>query len=437
MDKDELSQRIVETSPSEWPGAWRSLSVPLERLPDHVRAAVNARIQQAIREKRRKRWWIAGGMGSGLLAAAAALVLYVNLGRSAPSENAAMSAVVLFAAGDVRTQTRALTTGDILRDHETLSVGEGSLCDIQIREAESAMSIRVRSGTQASFSARKSREKTFFIVKVNSGTLAARVQKLGPRESVEFVTPTSVASVRGTKVEIEVAGDGTIKAAVYEGKVHLRLRLPEIDDLPPEVLSESEKLGKIVDTLEKNGVSLDAGQSGTVSAAAVNTLRENPTIKVIIESPDLKQVRDKKQPTKAEIEKAVKSADAALSGTKAEALASSVQESVKAGIAQQALTKPEMDAKLKEIDELLDIEIGRLRDALRAAEAAKERNQQLRDVLMARIEAVLGKPAETVVLTDGTRLRGVVIRVGDMYHVVNAEGRKEVPVGQVDRIEFE
>lgn len=437
MDKDELSQKLVEASPSEWPGAWPVLSVPQEKLPDRVRSVVNARIQQAIREKRRKRLWITGGIGGSVLAAAAALFFYIWIGRPAPSGPMPLSAVVLFAAGDVHTERRGLATGDIIKDGETLSVGAGSVCDLQIRESESTTLLRVRGGTQLSFAGIRTQGRPRVSVKINSGNVTARVNRLSPHEAIQFHTPTTVASVRGTKLEIDVSPDGTVKTTVYEGNVHLRIRLPEIDDLPSDLLSTSEKLSSVAAAVEAAGISVRPGQSASLSPDAANMLGTTTAVKIIIEQPEVKQLRGKTQPSKADVDKAAKSLDEALQSTAVEALVLSVNQSMQQRTQRITINPSESAAKLKEIDELLEIEIGRLRDELRAAEAVKERNQKLREVLMARIEEVLGKPAETVVLTDGTKLRGVVVRVGDAYHVINAEGRKEVPVGQVDRIEFE
>ncbi|MBK6606791.1 MAG: hypothetical protein IPG24_15275 [Leptospiraceae bacterium] len=56
--------------------------------------------------------------------------------------------------------------------------------------------------------------------------------------------------------------------------------------------------------------------------------------------------------------------------------------------------------------------------------------------LMKRIEQIMDKSAETLLLKSGERIQGVIFVEGDKYIVLTPEGRKEFDKEQVQDVEL-
>ena len=55
---------------------------------------------------------------------------------------------------------------------------------------------------------------------------------------------------------------------------------------------------------------------------------------------------------------------------------------------------------------------------------------------MQRIEKLMNKSAETMILKNGTRIRGVVLTAGGQYIVLTPEGRATYPEAEVEGVDF-
>ena len=71
-----------------------------------------------------------------------------------------------------------------------------------------------------------------------------------------------------------------------------------------------------------------------------------------------------------------------------------------------------------------------------AQKAVSTPNPEMRTVQMRRIENIMGKSSETLILTNGTRVQGVVIQQGMDYMVLTPEGRVFYSSAQVQGLEF-
>ena len=96
----------------------------------------------------------------------------------------------------------------------------------------------------------------------------------------------------------------------------------------------------------------------------------------------------------------------------------------------------ELKRKLQEYDEFVA-----RKDAAAAAEPEAQKavstpNPEMRTVQMRRIENIMGKSSETLILTNGTRVQGVVIQQGMDYMVLTPEGRVFYSSAQVQGLEF-
>ena len=98
-------------------------------------------------------------------------------------------------------------------------------------------------------------------LKVWSGTLLSRVQKLQKGSDAKFRTPTALVAVRGTELGLDVAEDGTTDLALYDGKIVVKDFVEESglpqrqDDLLLQILHE---------------VSINAGQGSKIDKEGVS-----------------------------------------------------------------------------------------------------------------------------------------------------------------------
>ncbi len=88
----------------------------------------------------------------------------------------------------------------------------------------------------------------------------------------------------------------------------------------------------------------------------------------------------------------------------------------------------ELSKKLEECKELIAISIEKLSDASTMATGLDERNKTIKEQLLKRLETIMGKPVQTVVLKNGQKIQGVLADTKDQskYTVVTAEGILEV-----------
>ncbi|MCE9596874.1 MAG: hypothetical protein K8S54_02810, partial [Spirochaetia bacterium] len=64
------------------------------------------------------------------------------------------------------------------------------------------------------------------------------------------------------------------------------------------------------------------------------------------------------------------------------------------------------------------------------------RNSVVREQQLKRIEQIMSKSAETLALKNGTKVRGVIIQVGQDYMVLTPEGTQTFAESQVSGMEF-
>ncbi|MCP5500845.1 MAG: FecR domain-containing protein [Leptospiraceae bacterium] len=164
-------------------------------------------------------------------------------------------AVILFAKGKVYVnETRRVRIGDKISDRDILTTQIRSSCELQFLNSESPVVVRLKENT--SFKLNENSGK--YRVEVKSGRAMFNVDKL-KAGSLEVISPTSVAGVRGTKFEVEAPSNGDNKIVTLEGEVSSRLRVQEIENPDTNPASQDPKLKGIIDSLERNKVSVKKG----------------------------------------------------------------------------------------------------------------------------------------------------------------------------------
>ena len=106
--------------------------------------------------------------------------------------------------------------GDLLSSGDELKTGEKSIAVVKFKDNSI---IRVREKAELKLQGETTRGSLSKTVLVNKGTVGFEVQKQ-ENEKFTFTSPTSVASIRGTKGMLETAGTGD-ELIVTEGLVNL------------------------------------------------------------------------------------------------------------------------------------------------------------------------------------------------------------------------
>jgi hypothetical protein len=321
------------------------------------------------------------------------------------------SGIVLFALGEVTVAGKKIKAGDEINTSDMVKTAPKSYLDVQIKDSE--ITFRIKENSEFSFDAKAQADKKVISGNVQAGSVIFNVQKLKATEGFNVKSPTQTAGVRGTKLETSVGGNGITKTNVYEGKVATKMRISELDKLSEEDLRKSANLSKLLDKVDSGETVLDKGQSASIDKKKSEQLVDSAGLKDVISNLDSKNL--------GEIDKKV-------DVTKTEEKLSKV--STNTEVAQ--ISKEEMDAKLKEFDQIAPIDPSKLSDPT----ALEKRNMDIKDASIKKIEAETGKQAETLILKNGNKILGVIYVEGGKYIVITPEGKKEFKASEVDSTEF-
>ncbi len=343
-------------------------------------------------------------------------------------------AVVLFTVGNVMVDKKHASVGDIIQDGTWISVGRRATCDLQMRSTESSVVIRLTDNSKLRFDARKMGEKTGVSLNLEQGRALASIEKLSSNEEIRVVTPAAVASVRGTKFETNVKASGETTTIVVDGKVATRVRIKEVEELPPAVIANSKVLTNVVNNLEEKEVVLEPGKKVTIHAQSGDRLlNEMHGVKEALASDEVMKSKNEK-----------------LSETELAAIGNSVDQKVKdesevksaisgskeIQLESKSVTDPEMKRKRKEYNELIQLNQESMRDDTKVAYAARKRNTENEKQLQKRIETIFNKSSETLILKEGQKIYGVVYQVGQDYEVMTVNGKVLIKGSEVSGFAF-
>ncbi len=368
---------------------------------------------------------------SSLLILAVLTSFHCKKEAAAPAK---ISAIVLFKVGSAMAAGKELAAGDIIRKGTEIVLGPQSILDMQVREADSTVTMRVQANSHFVLDARTGKDGQVISPLLQSGGVLTRVEKMSGKESLEIRTPSAIAAVRGTKFEAQVAADGSSSLQVHEGKVATRPRAAAVENLPPALIEETPQLGALVSTLEKSETVLESGQGTTVSRSAGEKLVRDAGVEGILSQPQIQNLKPDAKPE--DIQKAQAALQTHFASAENQAKARDAAAKPPAAPVPVKIEDTELKRKLQEYDEFVA-----RKDAAAAAEPEAQKavstpNPQMRTVEMRRIENIMGKSSETLILTNGTRVQGVVIQQGMDYMVLTPEGRVFYSSAQVQGLEF-
>ena len=330
------------------------------------------------------------------------------------------SAIVLLAMGDVKVGEKNLQIADRVSENEVISVGEKSLCDIQILGNKSDIVIRMKALSSLTINSKVNESKNITQTILEKGNVLIHVKKLNQNEELRTLTPTVVSSVRGTKYELVIDKTGDTNLFVYEGSIATKQRIPEIENLSSEKIQTSESVKAVLNTIDSKESILEAGNSANISKNQNEKILKETGLGVVLA--DLKKDPSMNIDTKLDVKK--------VSEKLSQFATSDFTPTTK------QLDKNSLEEKLKECEELISIEKEKLQDPSNAKESIQKRNKDQNQSLLKRIETIMGKASETLVLKNGQRYSGVLIELSNSFLVISPEGKKEIPKSEVERTEF-
>jgi hypothetical protein len=369
----------------------------------------------------------------------AALLIVICAGckreEKAPAVKTDVRAAALLVVGDVKSKDRVLKTGDLLHGDDEIRVGAASMVDLQVKGTQATM--RIKENSVVRISALHAAGRKQYTLNVDSGRILVNLPKRSEGEDFRVVTPAAVASVRGTKFDVYVFSDGKSKTVVFEGSVTTRVRISELESLPPELLENSQALRKVVQTLAEKERVVEAGQESTVThyvvdaslKAQIDQVRANPTVQEVMKRPM----------TPEEARKAAADIDRDLADRLAD-IQTAIQQAHPEAVVEVKAREPtprEGFPVENEFDEFKAVPDESLADD-KAAAAIAQRNQdaEVRGPLLMRIERVTGGKLDKLSLKDGRVVEGAVRQVGEDYLVTTPEGSELITSSQVAEIRF-
>jgi hypothetical protein len=379
-----------------------------------------------------------------LVAAALTLVLAVPalwllLGPRAPANGqVGLSAVVLFTVGNVTAEGRELSAGDIVPAGAVVKVEHSSLCDLQVRETRGGIVIRLFPESEYRLSGHKLAGVLGVRSNLPRGRARFNVGKLPSNEEVSVVTPTAVANVRGTGYEVTAGAEET-RVTVDEGSVAARASLSEISELPIEIVSGSRVLRAVESVLGEFETVLGPGETIVIRRRiAERVLTAVPAFQEKLSDPVISAHRGAAQVDDVESKAAIDFIDRAYPDEKSRSeLLAAIRRALQAQDSRKELMPAgELEQRLAEYDELIAVDQATLQDSEEAQKVIRARNQTRREGLMREIERVMNKSAETLILKDGRRLRGVIVTEQGTYILLTPEGRESYAAERVEGVDF-
>lgn len=344
---------------------------------------------------------------------------------AAVSANSKLTGIVLFAVGDVKSAGKKLKSGDIISENEVIQTGKKSTCDLQLKESEAGIVVRMKSESTFELKTKVVKDQVTPSPVIKAGNVLVNVSgKLKTNENFQIVTPTTVAGVRGTKFEVNVKEDGSTTISVSEGAVATKMRLAEIENLPTEVQQKSKLVISVNEMLENEERILEAGQKIQIKKEDTDSVIKNTGLSDGMKQINLEVKNDSEM---------ISILDNKIQENKQGNLSTSMLNSE---LKVEKIAAKELQIKLKEFSELIAIEKQKLESQDSATLAIKELQEKNQEILSKRIEEITGKKFETLILKSGKKVRGSVFQEGDTYYVITTSGQETYKEDEVEGMEL-
>jgi len=165
-----------------------------------------------------------------------------------------------------------LQIGDLLEVEDIVKTGADSYCEIQF--GETAV-VRVQENTELTMSKLNLTPGESDVgLKMGTGSVLSKVQKLAGAEKFKVQTQTAVCGVRGTEFSVHSDKDNKTVLAVKEGSVAVLPSNVDVEKLKERVKDKGGDIEKIIDEIEKSAPVVEANQEMDVDETTVRETEE-------------------------------------------------------------------------------------------------------------------------------------------------------------------
>ncbi len=190
--------------------------------------------------------------------------------------------LVLFKKGNLIANETPLQKGDRVAKDMTLKVQEDSFADIQIIEPKTEIVIRMKSNSELVLNSHLVEKTEQKVLVQKMGNVLYNIEsKVEPKE-IKFVTPTVSLGVRGTQFSISVDENSNTRLHLLSGFAVYRLYIPELEHLPPQIVSTNLDLKRKIEFLQKKEILLSQGEFIEIQASAKEELLEELGIRSLL-----------------------------------------------------------------------------------------------------------------------------------------------------------
>ena len=316
------------------------------------------------------------------------------------------SLLVLASIGDVRSEENIIDAGETIQVDKILKVGKKSICDLQIINVDSLITIRLQPEREFILHSKSKSNKKILLPKIKKGKAFFNITKLSGKEEFTAITSAIKTTVKGTQFYLDVDSNGKTKLGVNEGYVLLKPGVIELDDLPLEKIKHLSNVQSIIENENKKELNIPSGYAIHVSDDPVNNT--NKIVELVAFSENL----DSSTAQKLKIEDYF-----------------SKEEIIE-------LSKEEKKESKEVFLELPPIPIEYNSDPEKLKWAVLSRLDKMNENLTLRMEKILEKTNETFITKSGKRIRGIIFLENKSFYIITLRGTEVIPEEEVYSIEL-
>lgn len=348
--------------------------------------------------------------------------------------SAQLTFVSTLAIGRVQADSKAVKSGDLFKERVKFNVPDTSLLDIQVKGLQSDVKVRAKAGTEISFYSRKKNDVLEFIAFVKKGKAIFNVEKLNKSENLFVYTPVSRNQVRGTLFDVLVTAAGNTDIRMGSGSLE-----SQITNLALDVMTETDILPedarKVIGGVRTINKIIEGGSEYQITSGDADKVLRALGMDEVADSPEFKTAgffMDRKVDEKNAANVLLEYSKNYMSKDQKQILESTQ----KIADALQIKNTKDVEILIKEANEIVQIGLQENSTEEEIKKAVENKIKTNKDSLQTTVEKVYGKGSETLILRNGTKIRGVVDQRGNTFIVKTAEGQIEFPGSQVKGYAF-
>lgn len=314
--------------------------------------------------------------------------------------------VVLSIVGDTFVDNRKLQIGDLVLENQTIYVGKKSICELQIKQSLSEFTLRLKEDTVFVLKFKEAPIENIFSGFLQQGKALFKIQKVFTGEKIQAVTPTTVASVRGTAFGVETESDGKTKISVLQGSVRTRVRATGIED--DEIIEDTPEIKKLVSNLDYNAQIIPVGYSVEVTPEKQKSVLEKA------EAEGLKNRAQRKEFSNAVIP------DLSLRCSEKPVT--------------KSMDPNELSSGQKELDDLVGVESAKLKNTSENPNIVSLVENRKAEKEVINFQPDTFKKPEILLLKNGKAVKGPIYIIHNRYIVFSNVGKQIFTEEEIDKI---